>query len=571
MEFNISPYQLDLTLIEELRNERRPYLSLCQELNKHYFVRSHEIYEYQGVNQTQSQSNAEDNYISQEIYDSHQVISVEYATAGMQTGITPPTRPWFKTLPVFPDTELTQQERQYLDFTDMIQHMAYHRTNFYKETVPFYKTDLVFGTPLMYMEPTGDDDIAFFKTLRMGSYMISFDDRDNLAIVVREFYMTVAQMIQKFGYENLSESSQQLARSGNLENRVPVMNIVKKSDTYVHGNAFDKPYVSKYIESLTSPSSPRNKNNQKKGEEKYLKVSGFDRMPYYCTRWSHKAGDTYADTCPGITALPDVKALQDCALKDGQALAYEVHPHFLAHTSLRGVNTEFIPGGMSFASDLEALKGFRPAHPIDFKRDHILQKEIDLRTKISRIFFENLFLSTNEIGQRDRVTAREIESRDVEKFSMLAPALENNEVDFLSKVRNDFFFTLYERNLLPEIPETLQGEGFTIKSIGRLAIMQNQVALGELDVFKNTVMEILERNPESKYKINFDKFLDNYSAVSGISKDIVNSQEITEALRAADLEHQRRMEEAEGLANEARAVSDIATANNQGEQFYNAG
>lgn len=569
----LSPRSMDEALIHRMKEERRPYMQVCSELNDLYFIRTHPI-GTEGTTEFLSNNNAtsrDRNYMTESVHDSSHIMSIESSTAGMQTGITPPSRVWFKSIPHINIKDLSNEERVHFDMIDRITNISYHMSNFYKETVGFYQNLLVFGTPLMYMEETGDDDVFWFKNLRMGSYMIGHDQRDRLSTVVREFQMTIEQLVQNFGFENLSTSSKDLARRGRLQDTVLVTHLVKRSNTYSNDNPFKKPYISRYFEGTTSASNSfnvteTNNNDPNNPDSHYLHTSGYDDMPYFATRWSSKDGDSYAASCPGIIAIQDVRQLQDYSLKNAQALAYEVHPHFLAHSSLRGVNTDFIPGGTSYASDLEALKGFKPAHDIRFNREGVLQKEFELRERISKMFYEDLFLSITQTPNRDRVTAREIEYRNAEKFTMLAPALENTEHEFLKPLKNRVFKALLKANKLPPTPQRLEGMGFEIKSIGRLAIMQQHIALGELDKFKETALEVSQVHGGIGQKVNFDKFLDYYSETSGIPNDIVRDQEATEALREVIAEQERKMQEAQGLEMEARAMQHLTQANAQQQQ-----
>ena len=547
----------DASLVSRLRDERNSYMYMWRRLNEFYEMRQDLFDDYS------SGTNARDGetYWSNSIVDESATLTIQTSTAGMQSGITPPSRPWFVLESYRPQNSLSRDERIWYDKVTLIQQTSLHFTNFYTETIPFYHNLLVYGTALMYMEETNDDSYAWFKTLPMGSFMIGSDHRDNVNTVVREYRMTTSQLEEMFGFENLSDRTQQMLRDGKTQEWVQVQHIVKPNRKYVSGsdNKMSKKFISRHVES-TAQTSNTTINLSNPQDYHVLRTGGYDNFPYFCARWALRSGEVYANSCPGINALPSTMQLQNLNIRDAQGLEYQVNPHLLAPSILRGENTSFLPGGVSFVGDNEGLKGFKSAFEINYARNEILELEEIVRQRISKAFYENLFLNNSQIGNRDRVTATEIDSRDEEKYAALSPTMERLDKDFLYRVNSNFFNTLHKAGRFPDAPSGIQGEPIKVRPISTLAQAQHYLALGQLDRFSTFVANLSQFAPDVLYKIDFDVILEKYGEITGIPQEALRESEAVAALKEATEQRQQQAEQAQSLQSEASALKDLAEA-----------
>lgn len=122
-----------------------------------------------------------------------------------------------------------------------------------------------------------------------------------------EKQMTVRQLVQEYGVDNVSKASAEAFNNGRCEEKVVVVHAIETrvdGDPYGFGNA-DMPVASMHIE---------------KSAGKKLRESGFTEMPVFITRFWKAMGEKYGRS-PAMEALPDI--LEANALREATIIAIE--------------------------------------------------------------------------------------------------------------------------------------------------------------------------------------------------------------------------------------------------------
>jgi len=145
--------------------------------------------------------------------------------AGMHGGITSPSRPWFRL--TTPNQEIAEDHEAKIWLTEVTRRMStvMLRSNLYKTLPMLYRGAGTFATAAFFIEE--DMETAFRCTfLPLGSYWIGNDARGKATILVREFRMTVRQVVEKFGlredgvtidWTNISQRTRNLWERGATE------------------------------------------------------------------------------------------------------------------------------------------------------------------------------------------------------------------------------------------------------------------------------------------------------------------------------------------------------------------
>lgn len=157
-----------------------------------------------------------------------------------------------------------------------------------------------------------------------------------------------------------------------------------------------------------------------------------------------------------MLALGDVKQLQIGERRTMEAVEKMIRPPMIGPSSLKNQSASILPGDITYLDIREGMQGFRPVHEIQFRIQEMEQKQDQVRGRIQRAFFEDLFLMLANSNRR-QITAREIEERYEEKLLALGPVLEQLNQDLLDPLIDIIFDIHLKQNLLPEIPEELQG------------------------------------------------------------------------------------------------------------------
>jgi hypothetical protein len=129
----------------------------------------------------------------------------------------------------------------------------------------------------------------------------------------------------------------------------------------------------------------------------------------------------------------------------------------VADPSLRREKLSILPGDTSFAGMRDGRPGFAPVYQVQPEIQHLEAKQQQVRLRIQRAFYEDLFLMLAETDRR-QITAREIEERHEEKLLALGPVLEQLNQDLLDPLIDNTYAIMERQGLIPEAPEELHGK-----------------------------------------------------------------------------------------------------------------
>ncbi|MBT7877687.1 MAG: phage head-tail adapter protein, partial [Gammaproteobacteria bacterium] len=295
-------------------------------------------------------------------------------------------------------------------------------------------------------------------------------------------------------------------------------------------------------------------------EGKFLRESGFKKFPALVPRWITRGGDVYGSDCPGMTALGDIRQLQDNQLKKAKGIDYQTDPPLQVPTALRG-SEDVLPGGISYYDPAAPTGGIRSAFEVNLNLQHLLEDIGDVRNRINSSFHVDLFQMI-ALSDRRQITAREIEERHEEKLLVLGPVLERNQNELLDPLINNTFDIALEEGLFPPPPEELQGADLQIEYVSMLAQAQKAVGIGSLDRMIGTIGQIAAVKPEALDKLDADKVVDEYSNILGIRPDLIVANEQVALVRQERAEAQQAAQKQAlipEVANTAKTLSETPT------------
>ena len=492
------------------------------------------------------------------------------------SGITSPARPWFKLSTQGFDTSQQSPVKLWLDGVSKRMTSRFLRSNLYN-VLPVVYGDLgTFGTAAMLVEK--DPDTVFrFSSLPIGSYMISSSNGFSIDIVVREFKMTIRQIVEKFaeykgeGKYDFGDISESVINQWNNNQRdvwIEICHIIKPNPNWnpnKESNKF-KRYTSMYYEKgSTSTSSGE---NLRMDDDQILRESGFDFFPVLVPRWEVSGEDFYGGNCPGMVAIGDIKQLQLGEKRSAQAIEKMIYPPMVGSTRLRNQSTSILPGDITFVDETSAGAGFGPAHETRFSLTELENKQQQIRRRISRSFYEDLFLMLANTDRRE-ITAREIDEKKEEKLLALGPVLEQLNQDLLDPLIDIAFAFMNEAGEIPEPPEELQGQDLKVEYVSIMAQAQKLVGLGGIERFIGFAGNLLDVYPEIKDKIDMNNLIDNYADLTSVPTGIVKSKKAVEeeqAIRQAEQQKQQQLMEAE---QQAKIAKDLAASPTDGSNALN--
>lgn len=504
---------------------------------------------------------------NQKIIDSTATLAQRTLRSGMMAGITSPARPWFRLTTDNPQTAELGNVKRWCSKTSDDMSQVFLRSNLYNVLPIVYGDMGNFGTGAMLVEEDFENVLRFYS-LPIGSYMIACDETGRVRVFMREFQMTVRQIVKKFGnvddygkpdWSNISTHVKDQWLRGEYETWVNVAHVIQPNDEYDETKLESKykKFRSCYYERGVSSNTKGYLNNDDEG--KYLRESGYNYFPVLCPRWEVTGEDSYGTSCPGIDAIGDVKALQTMHKRKAQAIEKMVNPPMTGPTSLKNAQASIIPGDITFLDVREGQQGFRPAHEVNPKIQELLLDIQDHQQRIRRAYYEDLFLMLSTSDRRE-ITAREIEERHEEKLLALGPVLEQLNQDLLDPLIDITFDFMMEQGLIEEPPAELSGVKLRVEYVSIMAQAQKLVGISSIERLAGFVANIASQtgNPSTIRKINIDQMIDVYADRLGTDPSIIRTDEEVQAIADAEAQAQQaqnRMAMIEQGANAAKNLS----------------
>lgn len=504
---------------------------------------------------------------NQKIHDTTATLAARTLRSGMMSGVTSPARPWFRLTTPDPDLAEFGAVKEWLHVVSQRMITVFLKSNLYNCLPIIYGDIGIFGTASMSIEEDFQDVVRFYP-FPIGSYSIANNEKLKVDVFMRDFRMTVRQLVNRFGanplkpneidWTRFSQHVKNLWDRAEYETWIDVTHVIKPNPEY-DAKKLDskfKKYLSCYYES-------GNGYDLSAAFDSYLSEKGYDYFPILAPRWEVTGEDVYGTDCPGMSALGDIKQLQSQEKRISQALEKMVNPPMVASPELRNQKTSLLPGDVTFIRTPDA---FRPAHEVNFRVAEVEGKQDQIRQRISRAFYEDLFLMLANSDRR-QITAREIEERHEEKLLALGPVLEQLNQDLLDPLIDNTFDIMEKQGHIPPPPEEIQGMPLKVEYISIMAQAQKVVGIGGVERFSSFVgnLAIQTQNPQVLDKIDLDQVVDVYGDLTSVPPAIIRTDEAVAEIRASRAEGQKAEKMAALLQQSAGAAKDLSQASLEGD------
>lgn len=494
--------------------------------------------------------------------------------SGMMAGITSPAREWFRLTTQDPEMAEHSEVKDWLAIVTDRMNTVLSRSNFYNQLPMLYGDGGTFGTGAMLCEEDFET-VVRFRTYEVGTYYLANDAKGEPNVFMRQFQMTVRQVVEEFAekdvngkptaLDNFSKRVQNLYREGQLEQWVGVVHAIYPNQNY-DGKGLSsktKKFSSCYYEGQGTPGQVNNDSlagimNFQTEEDIFLRESGYDIFPVLVFRWGVRSQDAYGTTCPGMVVLGLVSALQLMHKRKAQAIEQKVRPTMNAAISMKqSVNTT-IAGGVNWIPDeLMGKDAFKRTYEIDFDTRELSEYMAEMAAAIKEAYFVNLFNSVLSDFRSQPRTAEEMRQLLEEKLSMIGPTLEQAEL-FLSKLIDLVFDKMKNQFLVPEPPQDLQGEALRVEYVSILAQAQKALGIGSLERFLANIGQMAQFEPSVLDNIDFDATARRMGEMAGVYHNVLRDENDVIAVRQSRAQQQAAQQAAAQLKDSAETTKTLA-------------
>ncbi|AVD60294.1 phage tail protein [Morganella morganii subsp. morganii] len=487
------------------------------------------------------------------IIDPAAVMAARTLSSGMMSGITSPARPWFRL--ATPDRDLMDYGpvKLWLETVEQRMNEVFNRSNLYQSLPLMYEDLGTFATGAMAVvaDPQRVIRTVPFPT---GSFYIANGADLSVDTAVREFSMTVRQVITEFGMDAVSDTVKSQWNSGQYGQWVDVVHAVYPNLDRQTGKleAKHKAYKSVYYEATST-------------DDKLLRESGYDEFPIMAPRWEVNGEDVYGSSCPGMVALGSVKALQLLQRRKAQMIDKITNPPLQAPASIKSQRISTIPGGINYLPMADVNNQIKPLFQIPANGTNGLLEDIqDTRQIIDHAYFVDLFRMMQTVNTRSMPVEAVAEMRE-EKLLMLGPVLQRLDSELLDKLINRTFSVMAENNLLPVPPDEMQGMQLKVEYISVMAQAQKAIGVSSIERFIGFTSGIGQFSPDALDKINVDETIDAYAASIGVPPSVVATNEQVAQIREQRAQQQamaQQMQMAQAAVGGAQALGNTPMDDN---------
>ncbi|MEQ4787941.1 portal protein [Morganella morganii] len=487
------------------------------------------------------------------IIDPAAVMAARTLSSGMMSGITSPARPWFRL--ATPDRDLMDYGpvKLWLETVEQRMNEVFNRSNLYQSLPLMYEDLGTFATGAMAVvaDPQRVIRTVPFPT---GSFYIANGADLSVDTAVREFSMTVRQVITEFGMDTVSDTVKSQWNSGQYGQWVNVVHAVYPNLDRQTGKleAKHKAYKSVYYEANST-------------DDKLLRESGYDEFPIMAPRWEVNGEDVYGSSCPGMVALGSVKALQLLQRRKAQMIDKITNPPLQAPASIKSQRISTIPGGINYLPMADVNNQIKPLFQIPANGTNGLLEDIqDTRQIIDHAYFVDLFRMMQTVNTRSMPVEAVAEMRE-EKLLMLGPVLQRLDSELLDKLINRTFSVMAENNLLPVPPDEMQGMQLKVEYISVMAQAQKAIGVSSIERFIGFTSGIGQFKPDALDKINVDETIDAYAASIGVPPSVVATNEQVAQIREQRAQQQamaQQMQMAQAAVGGAQALGNTPMDDN---------
>ena len=487
------------------------------------------------------------------IYDITMIQANQTLAAGQRNLLTPSDRPWFEMEP--PDELKANQGYDnaavWLGQASDKLRKRLAESNFSSIANIGYLSVPVFGTDYIHCEE-GRKTMLNFQHWKIGTYVIEEDDSGMVDTGRRLFKMKGRQILQQFSKkgDEIPEAMMKVIKTpkGKMQEFEILHCVFPRDDSDRIPGAKDgknKPIASVYIA---------------KDFKDCIRVSGYDEMPGFCSRYSKWTQDDPWGYGPGYLALPLARQVNYVTkYMDSQA---ELHaePRILAPDNLAG-DVDLRAGGVTTydgtAGPESVPREWLTGGDYKLGMELLAQK----RDAINEMFFVPLFKMLGSEPLIDKsMTAYEVAQRLAEKAQQVTPIFDRRVTEFLQPMLQRAFGVCFRAGDFGTPPDSLMQDlgggkkGFVMPKI----VIKN--SLNEaLSALQNRGIEqtftflqpLAESHPEVYDNFKLDDSVRDYARNSGVNPDLfsdVKSRDKKRAAQAKIQQQQRATETAETLS-----------------------
>lgn len=479
--------------------------------------------------------------------------------AGVMSGLTPPSRQWFRLVWSSKAMKNHPEAGELLDKRMNILQDTLLKSNFYNAIHSCY-LELAFGQAPLAIFQDADTGVHFVP-FTIGTYMIENGPDGIVDTFCTKYEMTARQLADKFGEEKLPASVRAELENGGIKTKHKLWWLVEPNRFHDSNKSIMDKYHMKYLSLYWLDEDGDN----------FLDIGGFQEWSIPVARYLVTGSETYGKG-PGWFAEGDSKGLQKLEKDYIIAVELGIKPPMAASATAAKQGINLTPGGYTV---IERNEPVTPLFNVSVNIQHLQEKILDLQDRIKRAYSADLFMMLERLEDK-HMTAQEVLQRKQEQLQQLGPVVQRLQFEFLRKIIERVYNILDRAGILPqpedaELALLLSREEVTIEYISPLAQAQKMAGMTNIEQAIAFTGQLAQFDQSVLDKINWAKTIDSYFDMVGAPAGIKRTENEFEALqqqKARAMAEQKQQEQlartVQMAAPAAQAAKNITEAANDG-------
>lgn len=489
---------------------------------------------------------------TQKVFDSRPMIALERFGAVMDSMLTPRAQRWHN---LRTTNDELNREFAVQDWFYQVNNILYNaryspKANFTGQNFERWISTGAFGTGSLFIDFEPGSGFRY-RCLNLKDTFFLVNHQGLIDTMYRRFEWTAKQCAQKWGVDKLPEAMRKALENPNEQNRkFELIHVVMPREDYMPGRADSrgKPWGSYYIAVA---------------DKMMLSEGGYNTWPVSVSRYVTAPDEVYGRS-PAMSALPDIKMLNEMAKTDIRAQHKLVDPTILLHDDGvlggGGRRIDMRPGALVMGGvnrdGRPLVQPFNTGARVDISEMKMDQR----RQAIDDAFLVTLF---QILVETPRMTATEALIRAQEKGMLLGPTMGRQQSEALGPLIERELDLLAFNGFLPPMPDALieAGGEYEIVYDSPMSRMQRAEELVGVQRTMELLAPFAQIDPTVLDVFDPDKLARLTAEVSGVPTPVLRSPEDLMRLREQRAQAEQEQQMLAAAQPLAGAMKDAAQAN----------
>ncbi len=484
------------------------------------------------------------------------LLALRTLTAGMYGGLSSPSERWFELRVGLPGFDDDPEVKQWLTQVENILFEALAGSNYYTAAQQEYQMIGSIGTgPMMIV--SDPKTVLRYELISPGEYCLAQNAQNRIDTMFRKFPMTIRQVVETFGIDNVSPSTAMTyRRRSNVDESTDIVHvIIPMEDEWYQGYdiPLDAQFASFYYE------------EGKEGATEFLAVGSYSSQPFVAPRWATMDNSTYGYS-PASENMQTAKLFNTIWETLVKAAHKKVDPPLQGPPSARRLDMR--PGAFNEVGG--SGDKITNLFSIEYDFGTVGQILSILEDDIYSGMYNDLFSVFMRNASTEK-TATETVELAVEKLTMLGPVIERNHGEMHEPHLERAFDILSRQGYLPPTPKALDGIPINIEFVSMLAQAQKAKQAGKLNQFLGIIANMASVVGETAIDaINVDETINTYANIYAITPNILVDQNERDRIRADRAQQLQAMQQLEAAEMAAKTAKTASGASLEGDNLLSA-